>query len=228
MLSLKLLVVEDDPASLELMTEVLRSLEAEVRPFIDSQEAAILVNQEKFDGIFVDLEMPNLNGFALAQEIRTSAWNRFTPIVIVTGRDERGTMQNSFANGATFFLQKPIDKRKVAVLFRAVRGTMVERRRRYARVPLQTEVTCTVEAKVSQGRTWNLSQGGIQVETGNLKVGDKVRVSLRLPSSGVTINAHGTVVWGKAERQGIQFTKLSTEAHEAIRHFISQVENPAS
>jgi len=68
MLSLKLLVVEDDAASLELMTEVLGSLEAEVRPISDSQKAAVLINQEKFDGIFLDLEMPNLNGFALASK----------------------------------------------------------------------------------------------------------------------------------------------------------------
>lgn len=226
MLSLKILVVEDDPASLELLTEVLRSLEAEVRPLSDSQEAATLVNQEKFDGIFLDLEMPNLNGFALAQEVRTSSWNRLTPIVIVTGRDERDTMHQAFATGATFFLQKPIDKRKLATLFRAVRGTMVENRRRYARVPLQTEVTCKVGAKVSQGRTWNLSQGGIQVEAGHLAPADKVRISFRLPSSGVVIDAQGTVKWGNDTRQGIEFTKLTNEAHEAIRKFISQVENP--
>jgi len=226
MVSLRLLVVEDDPASLELLTEVLRSLEAEVRPVSDSQKAAVLVNQEKFDGIFLDLEMPNLNGFALAQEIRTSSWNRLTPIVIVTGRDERDTMHQAFATGATFFLQKPIDKRKLALLFRAVRGTMVENRRRYARVPLQTEVTCKVGAKVGQGRTWNLSQGGVQVEAGYLSPGDKVRVSFRLPTSGVVIDVHGTVKWGNETRQGIEFAKLTNEAHEAIRKFIIQVENP--
>lgn len=65
MLSLKLLVVEDDIASLELMTEVLRSLEAEVRPYSDSKEAAVLLHREKFDGIFLDLEMQNLNRLAL-------------------------------------------------------------------------------------------------------------------------------------------------------------------
>ena len=226
MLSLKLLVVEDDPASLELMTEVLRSLEAEVRPLTDSQEAAVLVSKEKFDGIFLDLEMPNLNGFALAREVRASSWNRLTPIVIVTGRDERETMHQAFAIGATFFLHKPIDKRKLAVLFRAVRGTMVENRRRYARVPLQTEVTCKVGAKVSQGRTWNLSQGGIQVEAGHLSPGDKVRVSFRLPSSGVEIDIHGTVKWGNEARQGIEFAKLTSESHAAIRKFISQEESP--
>ena len=89
MASLKLLVVEDDLASLELMAEVFTSLNAEVCPVSDSEKAADLVNQEKFDGIFLDLEMPNLNGFDLARLIRKSSWNKSTPIIIVTGRDER-------------------------------------------------------------------------------------------------------------------------------------------
>src|SRR6201988_5539922 len=94
---LKLLVVEDDLASLELMTEVFTSLKAEVRPINDSEKAVAVVNQEKFDGIFLDLEMPNLNGFDLARLIRKSSWNKTTPIVVVTGRDERQTMQEGFA-----------------------------------------------------------------------------------------------------------------------------------
>jgi two-component system sensor histidine kinase BarA len=62
MILLKLLIVEDDPANLELMTEVFTSLQAEVRPVSDSEEAAAIVNREKFDGIFLDLEMPRLKG----------------------------------------------------------------------------------------------------------------------------------------------------------------------
>src|SRR6185312_6901092 len=64
MAALKLLVVEDDLASLELMTEVFASLKAQVRPMADSQKAAVVINQEKFDGIFLDVEMPRLNGLA--------------------------------------------------------------------------------------------------------------------------------------------------------------------
>jgi CheY-like chemotaxis protein len=66
---LKLLVVEDDPASLELMSEVFTSLKAEVRAVSDSEKAVGIVNQERFDGIFLDLEMPNLNGFDLARAL---------------------------------------------------------------------------------------------------------------------------------------------------------------
>jgi PleD family two-component response regulator len=103
MATLKLLVVEDDIASLELMAEVFTSLDAEVRPLSDSQKAANVINQEKFDGIFLGLEMPNVHGFDLARRIRNSSWNKNTPIVIVTGRDDRETMKEAFALGATFF-----------------------------------------------------------------------------------------------------------------------------
>jgi CheY-like chemotaxis protein len=222
--SLKLLIVEDDIASLELMTEVFTSLEAEVSPVSDSQKAAGLVNQERFDGIFLDLEMPNLHGFDLARLIRKSSRNKSTPIVIVTGRDQRDTMQQAFTIGATFYLQKPVDRQKLSILFRTVRGGMVENRRRNTRVPIQTEVMCTVGSRTIRGVTWNLSQGGMQVEAGGLQSGDTVRVSFRLPVSGVSLEAVGTVVWIKENRQGIQFTNVSPQNDQSIRQFIAEVE----
>jgi CheY-like chemotaxis protein len=195
MTPLKLLVVEDDPASLELMAEVFTSLKAEVRAVNDSEKAVGMVNLERFDGIFLDLEMPRLNGFDLARMIRKSSWNKSTPIIIVTGRDERQTMQEAFALGATFFLQKPVDRQKLSILFRTVSGGMLENRHKYTRVPLQTEVICTVGSRTIRGMTWNLSQGGMRVEARNLQSKDTVRLSFRLPVSGVSIDAMGTVAW---------------------------------
>jgi len=224
MASLKLLVVEDDLPCLELMTEVFTSLQADVKPVSDSELAATLVNQERFDGIFLDLEMPHLHGLDLARLIRQSSWNKTTPIVIVTARDDREAMQQAFALGASFFLQKPIDRQKLGTLFRTVRGGFLENRRRHIRVPLQTEVTCDVGSRRVRGVTWNLSQGGIQVEVGNLRSGDTVGLSFRPPVSDVVIDVTGTVVWVKAERQGIQFTEVSAKALQSIRDFVAAVE----
>ena len=224
MIPLKLLVVEDDPASLELMTEVFQSLKAHVRPVSDSEEAARIVNQEKFDGIFLDLEMPNLHGFDLARGIRKSSWNKSTPIIIVTGQDERATMQDAFAVGATFFLQKPVDRQKLNKLFRTVRGGMLENRRRYTRAPVRADVTCVVGSRTMSGVSWNLSQGGMQVEVSGLRSKDAVRLSFRLPVSGVAIEAAGTVVWGDEKRQGIQFMNVSEKNQASIRQFVSEVE----
>jgi CheY-like chemotaxis protein len=224
MASLKLLIVEDDLPSLELMAEVFTSLQANVRAISDSQEAAGLVNQEKFDGIFLDLEMPNLHGFDLARLIRNSSWNKSTPIIIVTGRDERDTMQKAFSIGVTFFLQKPVDKQKLSALFRIVRGGMLENRRRQQRAPIQTDVTCSVGSQTIRGITWNLSQGGMQVEANGLKPKDLVEVSFQLPVSGIPLDAEGVVVWVTESRQGIQFTNVSPQNERAIRDFIAEVQ----
>jgi CheY-like chemotaxis protein len=224
MTPLKLLVVEDDPASLELMAEVFTSLKAEVRAVNDSEKAAGMINQDRFDGIFLDLEMPNLNGFDLARLVRKSSSNKSTPIIIVTGRDERQTMQEAFALGATFFLQKPVDRQKLSILFRTVSGGMLENRRKYVRVPLQTEVICIVGSRTVRGVTWNLSQGGMQIEASDLQPKDAVGVSFGLPVSHAAIEAAGTVAWAGKQRQGIRFTKVNAKSQELIRKYIAEVD----
>src|SRR5882762_8953596 len=109
MQALKLLVVEDNIASLELMTEVFTSLKAEVRPISDSEKAVGVVNQEKSDGIFLDLEMPNLNGFDLARLIRKSSWNKATPIIIVTGAKRGKPCKMCLPLGRPFFSKSQAD-----------------------------------------------------------------------------------------------------------------------
>jgi CheY-like chemotaxis protein len=225
---LRLLIVEDDAASLELMEEVFTSLDAEVNGINESTKAAELVNRERYDGIFLDLEMPSMNGFDLARWIRNSSWNRSTPIIIVTGRDDRQTMKQVFASGATFYLQKPVDRQKLTNLYRTVRGSLFEIRRRFVRVPVLTDVVCTVESRRLNGTTWNLSQGGIQVEVAGLKPRDPVRVTLRLPSSATMIEATGSVIWTKEKRQGIRFEHVTPKNEQAIRDFIAAVEGPQS
>ncbi|PYV94426.1 MAG: hypothetical protein DMG86_23285 [Acidobacteria bacterium] len=96
-MALKVLIVEDDAPTLELMGEVLASLKAEVRAVSDSEAASALVNQERFDGIFLDLQMPKVDGFELTRRIRKSSWNKSAPIVVVTGEDDVKTMEKAFA-----------------------------------------------------------------------------------------------------------------------------------
>jgi CheY-like chemotaxis protein len=223
-MTLRLLIVEDDVASLELMEEVFVSLNAEVRAVGESSKAADLVNRERFDGIFLDLEMPYMNGFDLARWIRKSSRNRSTPIITVTGRDDRQTMQQVFASGATFYLQKPVDRHKLTNLYRTVRGSLYECRRRFIRVPLQAEVTCLAGTQQLKGLSWNISQGGMQIEVEGLKIGQNVRLSFRMPSSGTPIDATGSVVWVGENRQGVHFSNVKGE--ESIREFILAMEGP--
>ncbi len=225
MASLKLLVVEDDAPSLELMAEVFTSLQAEVRPVDNSETAAALVDREKFDGIFLDLEMPRLHGFDLTHRIRESSWNKSTPIIVVSGRSDRQTMRESFSVGASYFLQKPVDRQKLSRLVRTVRGGMLQNRRRSVRVSLHTELMCSIGMRTIRGMSWNLSQTGMQVEVFGLEPGNVVQLSFRLPPSRENIDATGVVVWVGENRQGIQFKKMSAHNQELIRNFIGELEH---
>ena len=221
-MALKVLVVEDDAPTLELMDEVLTSLKVEVHAVRDSEQAAGLVNQERFDGIFVDLQMPKVDGFELARRIRASSWNKSTPIVVVTGHDDTKTMQKAFAAGSTFFLQKPIDRQRLTNLFKAARGRMFENRRQFVRVPLQTEVICQVGDQTFRGTSSNISQGGILFEVGrSLSPGTAVRLSFRLPGRELRIEVTGVVARvDEKQRAGVRFTHIGTRELQLIRDLI--------
>jgi DNA-binding response OmpR family regulator len=141
--------------------------------------------------------------------------------VIVTGRDEQDTMHLSFSLGATYFLQKPIDTQKLALLLEKIQNLSSENRRRCARVPLNTDVTCTVAGKTLNGQTWNISQGGIQLEVVGLKLGDTLRMSFILPRPGAVVRAQGLVVWAQDGRPGLYFAEMSVECQEMVRAYIS-------
>jgi DNA-binding response OmpR family regulator len=220
--NLNLLLVEDDIPSLEMMTEVFASLNAEVRPVSDSEQAATLVNKERFDGIFLDLEMPKIHGLDLARRVRMSSWNKSTPIVVVTGRDDKEAMQEAFATGATYFLHKPIDRQRLSKLLRTVKGGMFQSRRRYSRIPFESEVTYVKNGATLKAKSLNLSHGGLQLDKANLKQGEMIRLSFQMPENGPQIEAIGTVVWTDGVRQGIQFTRMNSQHEAVLNEFIAK------
>jgi CheY-like chemotaxis protein len=222
--ALRLLIVENDQGSLNLMKEVFTHLKADVRGVGESGKAAELVNRERFDGIFLNLDMPSMNGFDLARWIRNSSWNRSTPIVAVIGSDDQQVIKQAFTSGATFYLEKPLDRQKLNSLFGTVRGSLYEHRRRFVRVPLQVDLTCSDDAGQLHGATENLSQGGLQVAVDKLSLGQSKRLSFKLPSSATPIDASGSVVWVDENRQGIKFEHLNPEHEEAIEDYITKVD----
>ncbi len=221
-MQLKVLVVEDDIPTLELMREVLTPLGLEVRLANDSQHASTLINQEKFDGIFLDLMMPKVDGFELARQIRQSSCNKHTPIVIVSGREDRRTVEQAFAAGGTFFLYKPVDREKLTRLLNSTRGAMLEERRRCKRVAVQTKVECQVGSRKIAGMSFNLSQSGLLFQgDGSLELGNVAQLLFHLPGQKLPLKMQGLVVRAdEKQRVGVRFSEISAEDRQRIRDFI--------
>jgi CheY-like chemotaxis protein len=222
--SVKVLLVEDDQLTLELMHEVLTSLKVEVRALHDSTEATALVNRERFDGIFVDLQMPKTDGFELASHIRASSWNKSAPIIIVTAEDDPKAMQKAFSCGATFFLRKPVDRQRLTNLFNASRGKMLENRRQFVRVSLHTEVTWELGNQTFRGQSSNISQGGMLFDVGRrIEPGTAIRLSFRLPGRELKIDARAIVARVDEKlRAGIRFSQIGARESELIRELLVQ------
>ena len=224
MASPRLLLVDEDPASLGFMTEAFASVHADVCAINDNHEAAVKIGLQHFDGIFLDIDSCKLDVLELAHLARQSSCNRLTPIVVVTGSGQDDIMYQSFSKGATFFLTMPINRVELVELIEAMENTFRGDRRRYNRVVLETPVTCTVESKILTGNTCNLSQGGMQLEVEHLNAGETLQLSFWLPQPPVCVEAFGVVAWAKDGHQGVHFTRMNVEHQQFVREFIAQPE----
>ncbi len=219
---LRILVVEDDPTCRELLVELIQESQRQVEAYGDSLQAAHRIEQVKFDAIMLDLGMPGLNGLEVAKIVRNSPLNKTTPIVVVTGSEDPDSLQLSFSAGATYFLRKPVTGGDLGVVLANLVARKNQNRRRFTRVPLHTDVTCTAKGTILHGMAWNISQSGMQLEVPGLEMGTNLTVSFTLPDMVNAVGVEGMVVWVREERQGINFTDVGIEAQDRIRNFVNR------
>ncbi len=222
-MSLKILVVDDDPDVLKLIKSVIQSLGYEVLGLTDSLYAAQRISNQKFDGVFVDARMPGLDGLGLVRHIRSSVTNNSVPIVMLTGYDDVETMRAGFRAGITFFMGKPPEVRQVGNILKLMQDVMLREKRSYVRLPLRTVVTCRMDEHQFTSASINVSEGGMLLETsGGLELGREVELRFSVPQIPDVLNPRGKVVRREPpDRMAIQFADLSSEDRKAIQAYIA-------
>jgi CheY-like chemotaxis protein len=105
----KVLVAEDDADTRLMMKTLLAMKGYRVVEASDGQETMDVARAELPDIILMDLQLPRLNGFAVARSVRQDERLSNTPIVIVTGHDPAKHLNLALAAGCNAYVQKPID-----------------------------------------------------------------------------------------------------------------------
>ena len=106
---LKILVAEDD-ADIRLMMKMLLGMKGyRVVEARDGQETVDVAQSERPDLILMDLQLPRLNGFAVARFVRQTDSICDVPIVVVSAHDPSKHCQLALAAGCNAYVQKPID-----------------------------------------------------------------------------------------------------------------------
>ena len=105
----KILVCDDD-FNVRLLTR--QCLEAEnmvVVEAADGPEALDVFTRERPDLVFLDVEMPGMTGLEVCKRLRQLPQGESIPIMIVTGSDDRQSIDQGFEAGATQYKTKPVN-----------------------------------------------------------------------------------------------------------------------
>lgn len=108
-LGLNILIAEDDNTNQEIFRRMLERLGCNTRTVANGVDALAALEEEDFDLIVMDCQMPLLDGYATTRKIRQSPHARMkaVPIIAVTANAIPGSREKCVSAGMTDFLAKP-------------------------------------------------------------------------------------------------------------------------
>ena len=99
------LVVDDDPVTLDCLRETIKLLGLEVCVASDGQEALQVFDQQRPSLVITDVRMPNMDGLSLTHQVK--ARRPDCPVIMVTGYGDESTAVAALKAGASDYLHKP-------------------------------------------------------------------------------------------------------------------------
>ena len=105
--------IDDSPQICQSMEHIMTSAGYQFVSEMDGLRAIAVLLNRKPDLIFLDLIMPNTNGYEICTQLRKLSYFKNTPIVIVTGNDGLIDRVRAKMVGSTDFISKPVDEKLV-------------------------------------------------------------------------------------------------------------------
>nr|WP_206856210.1 response regulator transcription factor [Enterococcus sp. DIV1094]MBO0489964.1 response regulator transcription factor [Enterococcus sp. DIV1094] len=114
----KVLVVDDEPSIVTLLTFNLEKEGYKVTSAADGQEGLDLAVEHSYDFIILDVMLPSIDGIAITQKLRQE--KNETPILILTAKDDQVDRIIGLEIGADDYLTKPFSPREVLARMKAI------------------------------------------------------------------------------------------------------------
>ncbi len=108
-MSKTILVIEDNEQNLYLVRFLLEGSGYTVAEANDGRQGIEAASRLRPSAIILDIQLPGMSGYAVAEEIRNHEALRTVPIIVVTSYAMAGDRERALATGATDYIEKPID-----------------------------------------------------------------------------------------------------------------------
>lgn len=104
----RVLLAEDEPINQELVAVLLEDLGLQVDQVSDGLQAVDAATRQPYELIFMDMQMPRMNGLEASRAIRRDGPNRHTPIIALTANAFDEDRQRCLDAGMSDFVTKPM------------------------------------------------------------------------------------------------------------------------
>ena len=108
-----ILVIDDDPHFLQLISNILVKQGYEVRGARNGKAALTSIDKEPPDLILLDILMPNTDGYEVCRQLKSDERHQDIPIIFLSGLQESGDKVKGFKAGAVDFIAKPFQVEEV-------------------------------------------------------------------------------------------------------------------
>ncbi len=112
MMKKKILIIEDNEQNIYLITFLLEKNGFLVIQARNGMDGISMANAEQPDLILLDIQLPVMDGYAVARELRKGQALQSTPIIAVTSFAMPGDKDQAILSGCTGYIEKPIDPDK--------------------------------------------------------------------------------------------------------------------
>lgn len=109
----KVLVVEDNEINMIVTIDMLKEIGCETAGAVNGEEALIAINENRFDLILMDCQMPVMDGYEATRRIRNMENHRNIPIVALTAHATNEDRDKAMATGMDDYLPKPITSKNL-------------------------------------------------------------------------------------------------------------------
>lgn len=111
--TINLLIVDDNPDNLRLLTKILESRDFLVRKALNGRSAVKAAQREAPDLILLDINMPEMNGYEVCQQLKAVEATRQIPIIFISALDQIRDKVQAFELGGQDYITKPFQDREV-------------------------------------------------------------------------------------------------------------------
>jgi CheY-like chemotaxis protein len=218
-----ILLVDDVNMFIEIQKEFLKFSCAEILTATDGEDALNVVTTRRPDLVFMDLQMPKMDGAACCRAIKSDHRLMCIPVVMVTSKGKEEDVKNCFSAGCDDFLTKPLDRDH---FLETARRFLPNIDRREKRLPLSVNGAIKNSAESMSCLLHDISLGGAFVITDYFGIpGNVIQISFTLPD-GTLIECPGRIVWVNSVISsiprgfGVKFSLVASHAKEALARFI--------